>query len=127
MLALDPRVAKLDRGKITVAATGHAQKIWGGPFVNVPAGKYTVAFLIQAAADASIPLLELTVTDGSGKRLYNSKKYRAGDLYMRNGNTWATIDFTVPGTSHTRTMEFVMTTSGGTPFSVSAMELHRQQ
>jgi hypothetical protein len=94
--------------------------------VNVPAGKYTVAFQIQAQGAPSVPLFELTVTDGFGARSYNSKKYRLGDLYLRNGNTWAAIDFTVPESSPTRVMEFDITTSGEIPFSVVTMDLHRE-
>jgi hypothetical protein len=126
MLTLDPQVAHVEQGRIIVAATGHEQKIWSGPSVNVPSGKYTVAFQVRAQADPSTPLFELSVTDGFGIRTYNTKKYRVGDLYTRNGGTWATIDFTVPESSPTRIMEFAITTSGNAPFDVNVMELRRE-
>jgi hypothetical protein len=127
MLGIDGRIARWEQGKIVVAAPGSEQKIWSGPYVNVPAGKYTVAFQIQAQGAPTAPLLALTVSDGFGKREYVTKKYRIGDLQARKAGAWASIDFVVPPASPTRVMEFVMTTYGKVPLTVSAMVLNRDE
>lgn len=126
MLSLDPQTAHWEQGRIAVQAGGGDRKVWGGPFVNVPAGNYTVAFQIETHGDASMPLCELVVQDGFGSREYVRKKFRIGDLQQRDGGAWASIDFTVPPSSPTRVMEFVMNTSGGTSFTASALDLRRQ-
>jgi hypothetical protein len=143
MLKLQPHAAHWEGKNIAVAATGQTEGVWRGPYVNLPYGKYKVAFKIEAVqelpanqgpagmsvenhGDASIPLFELTVSDGFGNRKYASKAYRLSDLEPHDGGAWASLDFAVPESSPTRTMEFDITTFGNASFTVSAVDLHRQ-
>lgn len=126
MLNLDPQAAHWDHGKIEIAASGYAQKVWSGPSVNVPAGKYVVAFQIQTTADSATPLFELRVTDGFGSREYAKKTYAPGDFHPGASGTWATIEFTIPDSSPSRVLEFEMTATGKAPFTVTSLDLHRE-
>jgi hypothetical protein len=131
MAMLDPHqgVAQREPQGIVVPATGREKPIWAGPFINLPSGKYTVAFRIETGADPATPLCALKVTDGFGKREYVSRSYSTGDLAPANGSgyKWASIDFSVPEGSPTRVMEFIMSTTGKAPFVVNGMKLDRHE